>query len=172
MRKKEREREKDIISTVENIIIINKMIFEFELTFEQSIDELTLCSKYPCRYLTHLFASLYPLLFSFSVEFSTEFCTAEKDVRNYNRKEKLPLASTSYDSAGEIRAPLDNAFGDTNGQTFEGMPRRFGFPYRYREVVERGRRKVRRVDRHFCKLVSFCEAVFKSLKLGARLASL
>jgi len=59
---------------------------------------------------------------------------------------------------------------------FEGMPRRFGFPYRYRKVVEKDgkwRKRVRGVDRHFHKLVSFCGAVFKSSEdVGARLVSL
>lgn len=57
----------------------------------------------------------------------------------------------------------------------DAAPRRFGFPYRYREVVEKdgkGKKGEERTDRHFRKLVSFCEAVFKSSKLGARLASL
>lgn len=69
----------------------------------------------------HPLAFLY-FLFSFStcVEFFTKFYTAGKDARNYNRRKKLPLSSTSYDSAGERRAPLDNASGDTNGQCSKG----------------------------------------------------
>lgn len=88
-------------------------------------------------YPMHLFlhsSYIFSLFF-----FARNFPTAGEGARNQNRRGRRPLASASYKR--EEKGVTEDALHwimhlGYKWTTSEGMPRRLGFPYRYREVVE------------------------------------